>query len=334
MSSSSASDLLSGIPRGLNDLFSWNPPLLNPLPCPGKKMSTKIRPPVFFDKHFNEELKLLRVMRLPSLAHDIAAIVDKRIMGYSKDDVQFPPSETLLSVQQRDYVVRSISRDVADEKAVARFYERTTATFCAPVASTLALRLSGWDSLLVWTRSANVSGYAIADGFLKVASPTRLAEKEAKLRQAMDEETLRLFRLLSIHRASLVTNQFKNGCPEVMLAIPNLSNSPSFDWTSCNAPKCASTTNHEREHDKVKAVLVGPEAKKTPWTFDSRSNNPSPSGSKTVRPQPPTLPQSRESGEIAPASALALLPPFVCPHRYQQGVPASKVLRGHKTKAG
>jgi hypothetical protein len=250
----------------------------------------------------------------PSLAHDIAAIVDKTIMDSFNDNVQFPPSGTLLSVQQRDCAVCSIGQDVADEKAVASFYERTTATFCAPVASTLALRVSNWASLLVWTQSANVSGYAtIADGFLTFAGPTSLAQREAELKQAMDEETFRLFRLLLARRASLMTSEFKNmavGGPEVMLAIPNLSNLPSFDWTSCNAPKCTSTPNHKKELDKVKEVSVGPDAKTTPWTLP---NNPiSPSGSETVRPQPPTLPQSHEIGEIVPASAFAL-PAFVPP---------------------
>ncbi|KAF8351949.1 hypothetical protein F5887DRAFT_1170315 [Amanita rubescens] len=251
-------------------------------------MSTKTRPPAFFDKHFSEKLKLLRVTRLPSLAHDIAAIVDKTIMDSFNDNVQFPPCDTLLSARQRNSAVSSIGRDMADEKAVASFYERTTATFCAPVASTLALRVSDWDSLLVWTQSANVSGYAIADGFLTFAGPTSLAEREAELRKVMDEETFRLFGLLSTRRTSLVTNGFKHmaaGGPEILLAIPNLSNSPSFDWTSCNAPECASMTNYKKERDKVKEVFVEPDAKKTPWTFP---NNPmSPSGSETVRPTTP-----------------------------------------------
>jgi hypothetical protein len=270
---SSASDPLSEIPQKLKDLFSWNPPLLNPFP--GKKMSTKTRLPAFFDKHFSKELKLLRVKRLPSLVHDIAAIVDKTIID-SFNGVQFPPTGILSSAEQLDFAVGNIDRDMADEEAVASFYDKTTATFCAPVASTLALRLSYWNSLLVWTQSPNVSGYAIANGFLKVAGPTTFANKGAQLEEATDKETLRLFRLLSMRRASLVTNEFKNlaaGGPEVMLAIPNLSNSSSFDWTSCDVPECASMTNHEREREKVKAVFVGPDAKNTPWTFDSRSNN-------------------------------------------------------------
>ncbi|KAF8348709.1 hypothetical protein F5887DRAFT_1249742 [Amanita rubescens] len=287
--SSSSSNALSGIPQELKDLFSWNPPLLVPRPFPGRKMSTKTHEPAFFDKHFTKELKLLHVKRLPSLAHDIATIVDKTIMDSFNDGVQFPPSDTLLSARQLNSIVRNIGRDKTDEKALASFYDKTTALFCAPIASTLALRLSDWDTLLMWTQSANAYGYAIAGGFLQVAGPTDLADKEAQLKEVMDEETLRLFRSLSTRLASLVTNEFKNmaaGGPEVMLAIPNLSNSPSFDWTSCDAPECASATNHERGRKNVAEVSVGPDAKNTPWAFDSRSNNStSLSNPETVRPQ-------------------------------------------------
>jgi hypothetical protein len=114
-------------------------------------MTIKTRPPAFFDRHFSEKLKLLHVKRFPSLAQDIAAIVDKTIMDSINAGFQFPPSGTLLSARQRNFAVQ----------AVASFYDKTT--FCAPVASTLALRLSDWNNLPVWTQSANVSGYAIAD---------------------------------------------------------------------------------------------------------------------------------------------------------------------------
>jgi hypothetical protein len=103
--SSSTSDPLSGIPQELKDLFSWNPPLLNPLPFPGNKMSTKTRPSAFFDRHFGPELKLLHVKRLPSLARDIAAIVDETIMNSFNDEVRFPPSDMLLSAQKLNYTV-------------------------------------------------------------------------------------------------------------------------------------------------------------------------------------------------------------------------------------
>ena len=59
-----------------------------------------------------------------------------------------------------------------------------------------------------------------------------------------------------------------------MLGIPNLSNLPSFDWTSCNVPECASATKHDRERKNVAKVSVGPDAKNTPWTYDLGPNNP------------------------------------------------------------
>ena len=293
-SSASESDAaLSGIPQELKDLFSWNPPLLVARTFPGTKTSTKTREPAFFDKHFSEKLKLLRVKRLPSLAHDIAAIVDKTIVDSFNDGIKIPPSNILPSALQRDFMVENFNQMMTDEKAVASFYDKTTAWFCATIASTLAFRLSVWDSLLTWTQSADVYGPAIADGFLHVAHPEILANREAQLMKVMDEETLGLLRSLSASLASLVTTEFKNmaaGGPEVMLAIPNLSNSPSFDWTSCNAPACASAKNHERERKKVYDVFLGPDAKNTPWIFDSRSNIPiSFSNPETVRPQPSAL---------------------------------------------
>lgn len=59
-------------------------------------MSTKTCESAFFDRHLSEGLKLLRVKRLPSLAHDIAAIVDRTIMDSVNDGAQFPLSDTLL----------------------------------------------------------------------------------------------------------------------------------------------------------------------------------------------------------------------------------------------
>ena len=44
-----------------------------------KEMSKKTREPVFFDKHFTKNLKLLHVTRFPTIIHDLIAIVDKNI---------------------------------------------------------------------------------------------------------------------------------------------------------------------------------------------------------------------------------------------------------------
>ena len=121
---------MSGIPQDLKDLFSWNPPLLVPEPFPASRtISTKTHEPAFFDKHFTEKLKLLRLKRLPSLAHDIATIVDKTIMDSFNDGVKIPPFDTLLlSALQRNSIVKSYDWSMTNEvheKAVANFLLRT-----------------------------------------------------------------------------------------------------------------------------------------------------------------------------------------------------------------
>jgi hypothetical protein len=161
------------IPQELEYLFFWNPPRLIPSLLPGKKMSTKTRTPKYFDKHFHEALQLLHVKRLPTLVRDITAIVDAAI----KDGVQFP-KDILYPAMMVDTLVKTTSKGMADEKAVASFYERTTALLCLPAASVLALRV---PFLLDWTQSANVTGYAIAEGFLHFVDPTISGNMYAQL---------------------------------------------------------------------------------------------------------------------------------------------------------
>ena len=289
--SSCASDPLSEIPQGLKDLFSWNPPELYLFT--GKKTTTETRPPAFYDKHFSQDVKLLCVKRLPSLARDIASNVDKTIVDYINDGIRFPPSDILCSAQRLAYLSTNVDQRVVDEMGVSSFYDKTTGTFCAPVASTLALRSSDWRSLLQWTQSSKISGYAIADGFLTLMDLERLNDaKKTQLKEVMGDETLEHLRDFSKLRASLATYVFKNlagGGVDIMLEIPNLSNSPTFDWIGCEVKNCISQIKHVKEREKVVNVVKGLDAKNTPWNLDLSSKGPiSPSDAEAVRPQPPT----------------------------------------------
>jgi hypothetical protein len=232
-------------------------------------MSTRTRDPAFFDNHFSDNLKVLHVQRLPSLVHDIAALVDETITDSPDNVFSLPPSRAWFSAADIERVMQQVALDMTDEKAVAGFYDHTTATFCRPVASTLALQ---HPSLLRWSQSSNVSGYAIADGFLNFSHPLDLAARGVQLEKDMDEQTLKLFRRLAERRASHATHQFKNmaaGGLDTMLAVPKLSNEPKFNWTNCDSPDCTTLTKHTKERLKADAVDVGPDAKDTPWTFDS-----------------------------------------------------------------
>lgn len=70
--------------------------------------------------------------RLPSLARDIAAFVDKTIMDSINDGVQFPPSERLLSAW--DFLISIADDSMTHEKDMAGFSDKTTALFCALIA--------------------------------------------------------------------------------------------------------------------------------------------------------------------------------------------------------
>ena len=135
-----------------------------------------------------EELKLLKVKRLPTLVNGITGIADKTTIDPLKTGVQFLP-EMLYSKASIAHALMYLDTEVADENSVTRFYERTTATFCLPVASILALGIPG---LLMWSQSGNGSGYAIADGCLRFAGPAALTEREKALK-AVDKETLEPF---------------------------------------------------------------------------------------------------------------------------------------------
>jgi len=148
---------------------------------------------------------------------------------------------------------------------VASYYERTTATFCIKAASLFALSA---PNLLRWSQSANVSGYAIADGFLYFANPTYSPDAYRQLEMDMEEETVERIRVLAEARSSLSTEAFENLVPggfDVMRAIPMLSNMPKFEWTVCTAPDCAISKKHEREREKVREVenAMGRDAKKS-----------------------------------------------------------------------
>lgn len=247
------------------DIFSWSPPPLIARPCPDQYMSKRTRDPAFFDKHFSNKIKLLHVKRLPTLIHDFTTIIDKIIA----EDVLSLPSNP-YSARDFSRVLGNIETRVVAEKEVAGFYGRTTATFCLELASSLALRV---PRLLRWNQSGNVSGYAIADGFIYFADPTDLADLYAQLEVSMGKETAMLIRLMAEKRSSLTTHKFKNlasSREEVMFAVPNLSNLPVFEWTDCTAPDCAMLTKHEMERTKVSATeqIIGPDAKNPIWTFN------------------------------------------------------------------
>ena len=98
------------------------------------------RESAFFDRHFSENLKLLHVKRLPTLISDLTAVVDKGLV----DCIQLPVSHFHSADAILD-TVSEIEKNVVDEKEVAGFYERSTASFCLTLVSVLSSAL--WSEL-------------------------------------------------------------------------------------------------------------------------------------------------------------------------------------------
>jgi hypothetical protein len=207
-SSSALTEPVSESLREIEVLFGWNPYSFAPLP-PGKKLPTSTCPPVFYDRHFDDRLILRHVKRLPSLVRDLATNADRALRAASET---LPPATIgFVTAQQRKSATRNLPEDDSDEKGVANIYNLTTARFCAPVASTLALHpkasMSEWQSLLLWTQSVSSSRYAIMDGELRIMKVHDRALLES-IMGTMDSETRGIVEKLWESRSSLGTSSY------------------------------------------------------------------------------------------------------------------------------
>lgn len=134
---------------------------------------------------------LRHVKRLPTLVHDLAAHVDCGLLAASE---ALPSVDDFFTAKDRARILKQVEKTITDEKGVAKFYDKTAATFCTPLASTLALHpttSTDWTGLLIWSQSASSSDYVIMDGELRIfqsASDDEVAKHE-KIVETMESET-------------------------------------------------------------------------------------------------------------------------------------------------
>ena len=280
-STSAAGEPPSKILQEIEALFSWNPPHLIPTPLqPGKKPLTSTCPPAFYDKltfydkHIAVDKALLEVKRLPSLIQQLAENVDKALHAASE---MLPSLKGFITAEDRERDIQNLSWIVPDENGVASYYDITTARFCTPLASTLALHpqasSSQWHSLVVWTTSVPRSGYAIMDGLLlfmpiEEDDSEKSKYKWAKIMERMDSEKCRTFVEMSRATTALGSWEMKSTSArsqEVMRAVPTLG---KFSWTFCNSETCLVPHKHAKELEKGKNTPVGRDAQNPPWNLD------------------------------------------------------------------
>jgi hypothetical protein len=267
------------IRKEIEALFSWNPPRLAPAPSPSDKNSSTKNSSTgttFYDKHVSAKLILRQVYYLPSLVQDLAKNVDTAVLAASET---LPPLKGFITAQQRETYINNLDTIVTDENEVASFYGLTTARFCSPLASTLALHpkasFSQWRSLLLWTRSGPTSSYPTCmDGwlrFLKGGSNENIESLRASIVETMESETRRIFEELRESFSPMGTWEMKSisvGSREVMTAVPNLG---KFSWMTCTDDRCLTIPKRQNEREKVEYTVVGPDAKAPPWNLNVRS---------------------------------------------------------------
>jgi hypothetical protein len=149
--------------------------LLNLAPeASGTKHSS---PPSFYDKHLRESL-ILKI--LPSVQQAIAGVVDRTLSSIQQSNIALPSTSGMVggvvTETGRHYLDDVKNQPMRNERSVAKFYSRTTADYCVAVASTLALHPSTdrWYSLLEWDDERSESGYALAEGALRILPSMRL----------------------------------------------------------------------------------------------------------------------------------------------------------------
>ena len=266
-STTAAADQLPDIRSEIEALLSWNPPRL--IPVATKKKLSSTQPRSFYDKHFSQTLVLQRVARLPSLVPALANNVDAALHAASGT---LPPPNGFITAQRRTEDLGNLDVRVEDEKAVANFYNQTTAKYCSPLASTLALHptasFSQWTSLLFWTQSVHSSGYAIVDGVLRFFGESGLPTIEmirAEIVKGMESDKRGIFEKMRESSSPLSMWEIKRlsaGPIEVMTAVSNLG---KFSWTTCKVPNGLMESKHKKVIERVVQVLVGPDAKAPLW---------------------------------------------------------------------
>jgi hypothetical protein len=221
-------DVLS-IDQELEALFNWNP---TPLALAADASKSKSRGASFYDKHLSDHLILKEVMLLPSLPQEIAGVIDNTISTLRNKGIQIPlknPNDLFCTMERREIVDFEKKQPMRNETSVANFYLNTTAHYCVTVASTLALHPSMplWRSVLEWDQVPSKSGYATADGVLRIfpsLMPVLTGKRDAK---GVEIELIRSIRetLGDLHWKGLI--EVARRLPDVMTwEVKSLSVAP------------------------------------------------------------------------------------------------------------
>jgi hypothetical protein len=163
-----------------------------------------------------------------------------------------------------------------NENLVANFYSNSSRRRLRSIAFA-PLRLSSFTHLQVLGTVPSESGYAIADGVLRIlpsfwpiflggAPPSR---RQKEIMEALGKKRADLLVKVTQKLPVIMTWEVKSlsVAPEgVMTAIMDLTNSSTFPWATCHEVNCGHQDSTGRPH----YLLV--DATVTPWTTPSNAS--------------------------------------------------------------
>lgn len=296
----------SHLPRVLEeieDLFSWNPPLLV---RGSKKQSTSSHLPAsYYDKHFSAKLVLKRVEQLPSLVQVLKDNVDRALEAAKPTLPPLSPSSIFITAEERQKEKRGYyDLEAKNENAVANFYDKYTSRYCLSLASMLALHPAApeWTNLLLWTQCSS------SGGELRIMTASLSLDEDTKLHRENAWATMKaydrhLFELMRDSESSLATWEIKGlgagTSNEVISSAVRILGTFSWTFSSFDRNECANIKRHGTELEKVDEIVVGHDAKCFPWL-------PSVTDSESEASTFPPLPPLAEAGP--PSQSLFSLP--------------------------
>lgn len=258
---------LVGVHDEIDHLFSWNPPLLvmqNHVP------SDHTRNTKGFDSHLNAQQCLEYIKILPSLPDVFAKIADSALEKFKAETSNVPLSlGDLPSREDREHAVATAGIYVKNEKDVQAFYEMTTAQFCAPVASTLALSQnpSSVNATFRFTSSIISNNQADPDGalgFVMNNITPQMGISPEKVEQL--QTAVRYFGVPALYAVLMEFKSLKAGSKEFMDAIIDLARQPGkFPYQRCLHGACGSRCVTPSGSQLVTGARMGFDAKSRPW---------------------------------------------------------------------
>ena len=278
------------LPKEAQFVLAWNPPQLSaeeeedvishaqepPDTAASASQTTAIgssRKAAFYDRHLASHLILERVVYFDTLVSAMANTVDQAIQDAVAKRPLPKKIGVLLSEDTINHQVRAFFRRTAyRETGVAESY-KDAATYCLPIASTLALHPSSedWDSILNWTTDGKIGGWEILDGVLLISRRVFKDDRwKQQLLQNEDDEKNGIMEQLAFRSTALALWEIKSlsvGTSQVMQEIVEMGvTHAKFPWKKCTHTIC----NHrfwEGTEEPRESYDAGFDARSPPWTL-------------------------------------------------------------------